>query len=267
MKELVSMPRKLIRDRDKGDFFVGYLDTPDADRRFLLGLAATGVIGAVAGGFALARSQTSAGDGYWDAGTVVTLTGYLDTSPYPVIRTRDIDGSLRTVLLGCETKCGAQAKLDDVDLPDERVTVRGTILQRDRHLMLAVPEAPDWIVPAAEGALAEREAAFEHEDMGDARLSGEILDSKCWFGAMRPSEGSVHKACAMLCIAGGMAPYFYPRTLLGHDTPMMLTDQNGGALVQPIMRYVADRVRVSGRIHRIEDLVQFRVDVETLGWV
>jgi hypothetical protein len=77
---------------------------------------------------------------------------------------------------------------------------------------------------------------------------------------MRPSEGSVHKAYAMLCIAGGLAPYFYPRTLLGHDTPMMLTDQNGGALVQPIMRFVADPISVPGRIVRIEDLVQFRID-------
>jgi hypothetical protein len=254
------MPRKLIRDRDKGEYFVGYLDTPNADRRFLLGLAVTGMVGAAAGGFALARDQVSAGNGSWDIGTPVTLTGYLETSPYPVIRTRDIDGSLRTVLLACENKCGAQAKLADVDLPDNRVTVRGTILQRDRHIMLAVPETPDWIVPAIDGALPVREVAFEQEDMGEARLSGEILDSKCWFGAMRPSEGSVHKACAILCIAGGLAPYFYPRTLLGHDTPMMLTDQNGEALVQPILSFVADPIAVSGRIVRIEDLVQFRID-------
>jgi hypothetical protein len=254
------MPRKLIRDRDEGEFFVGYLDTPDADRRFLLGLTALGIAGAAVGGFALARDQISAGNGYWSTAVPITLTGYLDQTPYPVIRTRDIDGSLRSVLLACENKCGAQAQLADVDLPDERVTVQGTLLSRGRHLMLAVAETPDWIVPAAAGALAVRSSAFEVEDMGLAQLNGEIVDSKCWFGAMRPSEGAVHKACAILCIAGGLAPYFYPRTLLSHNTPMMLTDQNGEALVQPILSFVADPITVPGRIVRIEDLVQFRVD-------
>ena len=43
-------------------------------------------------------------------------------------------------------------------------------------------------------------------------LKGEIIDPKCYLGAMKPGGGKTHKACAMRCIAGGI-----PRRQTGHD--------------------------------------------------
>lgn len=252
------MSQKPIRDTDKGEYFVGYLDTPKTDRRFLLGLSALSLLSAGGIGAALALSQRRAGQGHWDMGNQVELSGYLSETPYPILRTRDIGGGLRTVLLACDTKCGAQQKLEEASIAGSRVTVRGSLIERGRHRMMAVSNAPDWI--SSNETLPALPSAFEEEDLGEADLRGEILDAKCWFGAMRPNEGPAHKACAMLCVAGGIPPYFFARDILGRSRAMMITDLDGAPLVQPILRFIADPVRVSGRMHRIEDLIQFRMD-------
>lgn len=256
------MSQNPIRDTDEGEYFVGYLDTPKTDRRFLLGLSALGLIAAGGIGAGLALSQRGAGGGSWDMGTQVELSGYLSETPYPVLRTRDLDGGLRTVLLACDTKCGAQQKLEEVSLSGNRVTVRGSLIERGRHTMMAVSNDPDWI--RTDESIASLPAGFDEEDLGEVVLRGEILDAKCWFGAMRPNEGPAHKACAMLCVAGGIPPYFYARDLLGRSRAMMVTDREGSALAQPILRYIADPVRATGRLHRIEDLIQLRMDAESL---
>ena len=45
----------------------------------------------------------------------------------------------------------------------------------------------------------------------------------------------------------------------------MITDARGGALVQPVLRYVADPVRISGELVRVSDLVQFRIDPNSIA--
>ncbi len=259
------MSRKLLKDDDQGEYFVGYLDTPSVDRRYLLSLTVLGLAAAGGGAAGLAFSQRGAGGGSWDMATQYTLTGHLLMEPYPILVTEDLGGGPRTVLLACDTKCGAQSKLEDVALDSDRVSVRGSLLQRGRDTMMAVSNDGDWIQPAD---LPDLDAAIlAPEALGPASLRGEILDSKCWFGAMRPNEGPAHKACAMLCIAGGIAPYFYARDQLGRQRAMMITDANGGPLIQPILRYVADPVAANGELVRVNDIVQFRFSPDQLRWV
>lgn len=246
-----------LKDKDQGEYFVGYADMPGIDRRFLMGLSVLG-LGAAGGlGGWLAAATMGAGRGDWDQGTTHELTGYVTADPFPMIRIPEGNG-FRTVLLACQTKCGAQRQLAAADISDNRVTVRGSLIERGRHAMLAVLDGPDWIEPAT--GLPNRLEPFTQERLGSADLSGEILDSKCWFGAMRPNEGSVHKACATLCIASGLAPYFYVRDRMGRERAMMITDSEGQALIQPILPYVAEPVAIEGELVRISDLIQFRID-------
>jgi hypothetical protein len=37
-------------------------------------------------------------------------------------------------------------------------------------------------------------------------LTGELVDSKCFLGVMRPAVGKVHRGCAIRCLAGGVPP-------------------------------------------------------------
>lgn len=257
------MTRQPLHPRRSDEPFVGYAPTPGVDRRFLFAFAGVTIALTSGMGWLIARTQTSAGGGGWDMGRSVGLVGTVHVEPYAHIRVLE-NGGVRTVILGCETKCGAGRRLQDIGFAGGLATVRGSLIERDGYRMLAVPEDPDWITPL-EGAA---DAAFPpepvEEDLGEARLTGEILDSKCWFGAMRPNEGLGHKACAMLCIANGIPPYFGVTDPQGRERALMITDPHGAALVQPILRFVAEPVEAVGRLVRRDDLIQFRMDPETI---
>lgn len=249
------MSKPPLKPRVSKDPFVGYANTPAIDRRFLLGFGAVTIGLTSAMGYMIAKSQPGGGRGSWDMGTEVTLSGTVYAEPYAYLR-MVVDGRVRTVLLGCETKCGAKERLDEIAFETGGATVRGSLLQRDGYQMLATTSGAEWIEPR----IVEEPPAPVVEDLGQAQLTGEILDTKCWFGAMRPNEGLSHKACAMLCIASGVPPYFGVRDSQGRERALMITDPDGNALVQPILRFVAEPIEAIGRIVRIDDLFQFRMD-------
>lgn len=234
------------------DFFVGYSETPRRDRRFFLKAG----LGLMAGTAALATGaaalQQRPGPGTWNMADVRDWTGIVTGEPYAMLRTADLDGTPRTVLLSCLGKCGVAARIGNLE--GRAVRVRGSLIQRGQNAMIAVPETEmDWIAPLESPA--DPALAFpQPEPLTEIDLVGEILDSKCWFGAMRPSEGKVHKSCASLCIRGGIPPAFYARSDGGRAALMIMTD-GGLAHGQDLLPLVADPVRVRGRVSRFGNLL------------
>ncbi|MEL6754724.1 MAG: hypothetical protein AAFO57_11910, partial [Pseudomonadota bacterium] len=104
----------------------------------------------------------------------------------------------------------------------------------------------------------------EPEPITEVSLIGEILDSKCWFGAMRPSEGKVHKSCASLCIRGGIPPAFYVKDRAEQTALMIMTDQ-GAAHAESLLEYVADPVSISGQVLRFGDLLLLDAPVSAIS--
>ena len=235
----------------KDDFFIGWADTPGPDRRFFMragfaGLAATaGLAGTVA------ALQRPAGKGTWAMGDVREWRGIATSEPYAMLRTNDIDDTPRTALLGCQGKCGVNARIGA--LAGKPVVVKGSLIQRGPHAMIAVIDGMDWIAEDTSGDVTGLEFPARVE-VTDVALKGEILDSKCWFGAMRPSSGKVHKACASLCIRSGIPPAFYVKDIQKQKALMIMTE-NGAAFSHDILQYVADPVQVSGRVFRQGDLL------------
>ena len=231
----------------KDDFFIGWSDdTPRIDRRVFLG-SGIALMGAAAGGAALlARHQNPVGPGAWNMGDVRTFTGLVTAAPYAMLRTADIDGAPKTALLSCMGKCGVSARIGAHD--GQPVTIRGSLIQRGQHTMIAVVDDVDWIAPA-DVTLSTDFAFPEMIPLGQIDLEGEILDSKCWFGAMRPADGKVHKACAALCIRGGLPPAFSARDKAGNDTLLIMTHAKNGH-GPDLLPFVADPVRISGNIYQ-----------------
>lgn len=250
------MTRPPLHPRRSKEPFVGYENTPKLDRRFLFAFSGVTIALTTGMGWLFAKTQSGAGRGRWDMGAQVTLSGFVAAAPYAHMRLLE-NGRVRTVLLGCETKCGARERLEDIAFSTGAAQVRGSMLERDGYRMLATASSADWITPDA-GVIAPPPPV--EEDLGEAQLTGEILDTKCWFGAMRPNEGLSHKACATLCIASGVPPYFGVRDSQGRERALMITDPDGRALIQPILEYVAEPIEAVGRIVRIDDLFQFRMD-------
>jgi len=241
---------------DDKPMFIGWSETPAADRRFLLraGLCLSTAAGAL--GFGLAALQQAPGTGRWDPDDVREWRGVVTSEPYAMLRTNDLGGGPRTALLSCLGKCGVTARIGA--LAGQAVVVKGSLIQRGSQSMIAVDEAGDWIA-RDEAAVADQALRFPAAvSLTEVSLPGEILDSKCWFGAMRPATGRVHKACASLCIRGGIPPAFFVQGRDGQGSLMILTD-GGRAHGLGLLDLVAEPVRATGRVLRMGDLLMLDV--------
>jgi hypothetical protein len=246
--------------KKRDTFFIGWSsDIPSVDRRFVLGAGVTLVAGAAGLGSALGRLQNAPGDGNWDQGAVRNWTGMLVAAPYPMLRTLDLGGVPRTAFLATSGKTAVRLP---AHLVGQTVTLTASLIQRDDHAMLAVADGLDWIAPAAQRSATALDFGPE-EDLGSVGLVGEILDAKCWFGAMRPGFGKTHKACATLCARGGLPLAFCAEGCAGGEAPVFL-DENGRPHTRAILPYVADQIFVVGRRVRVADIIQFRAPITAI---
>ena len=243
------------------NFFIGWAETPKPDRRFFLKaglglMVATGTLGA-----GLAALQNAPGPGTWNQSEVREWRGIATAEPYAMLRTTDLGTGPRTALLACLGKCGVAARIGSH--AGKPVIIKGSLIQRGRHSMIAVVDDMDWI-RADEFAPASIPAFPKIEPIGAVTLKGEILDSKCWFGAMRPSEGKVHKACASLCIRGGLPPAFFARDHKGRSALMIMTD-HGTAHGPGLLPFVADPVEITAEVRRWGNLLLLDGPVSSIG--
>ena len=224
------------KDRNRDSFFIGWGETPAVDRRFLL-LASFGLLAVAAGGGALiASEQAPPGNGSWNPDDERDWAGEFVRAPYPMLRTRAIDGSARTAYLVSSNKHGVQNRLGTQ--ADGPVVVRGSLIVRGANAMIAVADGDAWLRPLLTAdRIGEGLMDWPVEDLGEATYAGEVLDSKCWFGAMQPGQGKPHKACAALCIHGGLPPVFCPEALCGSAASApLLTDAQASRMVRRCCR-------------------------------
>ena len=90
--------------------------------------------------------------------------------------------------------------------------------------------------------------------LGQATYHGEILDSKCWFGAMRPGHGKIHKSCASLCIRGGIPPALFVKDQANNSALMLLTE-NRNAFSMSILPYVGEPIAIHGELLKWNNLL------------
>lgn len=249
------------RPKNNKDFFIGWADIPSRHRRNML-LAGLGIIGSgTALSYGLAGAQTTLGTGKWDQGTIKTFKGVVFADPYPLLRSFDIDGTIRTALLGCMGKCGVRAKLNG--LAGQAVTLKGSLITNGDNFMIAVSEGQDWISPADDLPDEKRlilERFQRHSIASDITLKGEILDTKCWFGAMKPGYGKTHKACASLCIRSGLPPAFFVKDQTGTIRAPLLLDADLNPHSEQLLPLVADPVRAKGELGFLGDLLYYGAD-------
>lgn len=245
---------------DPDEMFIGWAPAPKVDRRFLFGALPVGLAGMGGTSWVLAKKLDDPGAGAWLTNATHTVTGVLASDPYPMIRIADASApfGLRTVLVVAQGKCTSSLKLDDYEA--QTVTASGVLIQRKERQMLEAPLFLDKWLELANTQDAEQIATPTVESLGSARLAGMIMDSKCFFGVMRPSRGKTHKACASLCIRGGIPPSFWVRNKNGGESVMLMTDADGGPMPMDILPLVADPVEAEGEIVRVGDLLQFRAD-------
>lgn len=246
---------------DSGEaFYVGYLKMPGTLRKFVVRVLP--VLLALTGGTALlfSLSQNDPGNGVWADEAATTMIGRIEAAPYPILRalTNDPDMPVATILLVEEGKRGGGDAVRALD--GGIAAVRGTLLQRDYVKLIELDM--DGIKPDA--SLSESETSrlslLQRESLGRVTLRGEIIDPKCYCGAMKPGEGKTHKACATLCISGGIPPMFVTFDPDGKRSYYLLSNPEGRALDERVLPFVADPVEIPGVLERRDDLTLFKID-------
>jgi len=227
-------------------FFVGWSGRSATP---LLGFLALVLITLAAGFGALAFSLGVTVDdpGGGDVTGDMAISGVLIADPYPMIVT---DNDHHTVVLSGGGKRGVaeQARL----LNGQHVRASGTGIKRGERDLLLVAD-----LRATPG-----EAAIPSpEPLGTWRITGQICDGKCSLGIMRPGERPAHKACANVCLIGGVPPVLITTAPVFGTRYLLLGDPANHALPDAVRDYVAITTRMDGTLERIGDALIFRTDV------
>lgn len=245
----------------KRPFFVGYgKKLPKDIATLILPVFALFIVSFAGLSMLLSSSQGDPGDGRFrfDLGRQ-ELTGVLEFHPYPVLRL-PASGSepAMTLLMSGQGKRGP---LPAGSEPNSRpVLAKGVYLKRGDITMLQV---------AGRNGLSDLDPleGFEPAEpvsLGKWRLSGEICDGKCYTGSMRPGTGLAHKACANLCISGGIPAVFVSSGNVEGSSFFLLADQNGNPLGDELFDLVALRIEAEGEVERLDNLTVFKMDVDSV---
>ena len=215
----------------KSPFYVGYLSVPPSIRRHYLLLTPLIIPSGLGVGFLLANSQQSAGNGVWSPSEPITLRGIVTTNPYAVIHTSDGDAAL-LVMVG---KRGT--------VPIARpyagtfVQITGNPIRRGGMIVLE-HAGPEAIIPATVPAV----------EVGTAvEPAGEIVDTKCFLGVMKPARARFTARAQPLCLKGGMPLMLVTQSDAG-ATGYLLVSSADEAMSGPLTESAGVPLRISGTV-------------------
>lgn len=228
------------------EFFVGYFPMPQGLLRFNKMLVVVLLLLAAGGAYWVASSQKSAGQGQWLLEGAVTIPGTISNAPYPVLHTTD--DNPRSIMLVMQGKQSAKAFSEQWQ--GKHVEVTGFSIERGGWSLMEVPTATN--IAASAGQSEPVNSA--NESLGRVELQGEIVDSKCFMGVMKPGAGKVHRACAAMCIAGGIPPVMIVEQDNGERFGYVIVDQQGKPAGEIVKADIAVPVAVSGTLEKRGDL-------------
>ena len=238
-----------MNEQRKG-FFVGYLAMPEELKPFYKWLAAALILIVLGVAYWVSSSQQAVGKGQWLLAEEKTYQGYLSHDPYPVLH---VIGDLpETIILMSRGKHSSANLTSELD--GKEVTVTGFPIERGGWKLLELRDQEDVTVVSSNNAFAVVSQVLE-----EVTLSGEIIDSKCFMGVMKPGEGKVHRACAAMCIAGGIPPMLVVNQADGNRYGYILIGPQGQAAAELVLQDIAVPVSVFGQLERRGDLTYLRI--------
>ncbi len=247
------MAEQIPTNASQDPFYIGYLPTaprPIAThvRKGVIGLLVLAPLLAVV----LAAAQHTFDVAFFEFGNVRTFAGTVVVDPHPLLLVDRPGGGSSRYYLVAAGKFGAGPMVADV--VGQRVQLEGTLIYRDDQTML---EVVDGSVEAVAGAVQRGPDEVAH---GTMTLRGEIVDSKCYLGVMKPGSTKPHRACASLCIRGGIPPLFVQRNQDGVGTYLLLVGADGSTINQEVLGWVAETVAITGEVVQVGDQWILRAD-------
>ena len=225
------------------DFYVGYADPPPPRiRRFLRRIAFITLAAAALAAAVVALGQRTLPAAHFEFGHIRAFEGFVVADPYPSLIVPG-DTAFSRYLLTAPGKFGADELVASV--VGRAASLQGTLAYRDGQAMIQVEP----------GTVALREPAGPAPELpefalGDRYVEGEIVGSKCYLGVMNPGSGITHRACAAVCIKGGVPPLLEVRREDGRRDGIVLAGSGGEAIGDSLEGLIATPVGMTGRLVR-----------------
>jgi hypothetical protein len=213
----------------ESEFYVGYLPMPGGLRKAIRRVVvALGVLLVAVAAIFLAGQHPFAPSSF-EFQQYREFNGTLLADPYPALL---IPGDGPPWLLAGPGKHGVGL------LPGGAVRLRGERIVRGEDHMIA-------LLPGSLRAGGTGDSPASPTDLGQVSLTGEIVDSKCYFGVMNPGNGKVHRDCAVRCISGGIPPAFLVRDANGRTETLLVANWK-----RELLDHVAEPITIRGRLVR-----------------
>ncbi|MEJ2086314.1 MAG: hypothetical protein P8Y44_11650 [Acidobacteriota bacterium] len=202
--------------------------------------------------------------GVFEFGVVKSFEGVVEVAPVPTLLVTTREGGMHRsaedrYLLVSPGKHSAVPLVDDFD--GHSVHLEGSLIVRDESKMIEIK--PGTVRPITAEAT-PGVTLSDSTPVGRGVITGEIVDSKCFLGVMKPGREKTHRSCAARCIAGGVPPLLATTTVDGEEIFYLLLDSEGRAVNDRILDYVAEPVAIRGEIRRQGAQQVFLADLESI---
>ncbi|HEY5894247.1 MAG TPA: Rieske 2Fe-2S domain-containing protein [Chthoniobacterales bacterium] len=183
--------------------------------------------------FVVARVQNPVDSGGFEFGVERTFEGVLYETPLPLLQVSASNASAAAnFLLVGYGKYGPPDVIRGKN--GQKVRFSGSLIQRNGVAMIEMnrPDSLEVVVNK------ERPSSTAYQvskpplpvSLGKGTFVGELVDTKCFFGVMRPATGKVHRACAIRCLSGGAPPGLLVYDAGGNTVVLLLAGLQGKKL-------------------------------------
>ncbi|WP_190811362.1 hypothetical protein [Flagellimonas sp. S3867] len=249
----------------KDEFYIGYVDavgeeTKRTTKRFVF--IAIGVL--LLGAFLFGFFQKEAINSAFDFNAPTKVSGTYQEAPYPMLRIKLGDDTFKNVLLLGFGKFGANTYLEDIkqkegNLNGKHLTIEGNLIYYNGKTLLEIDDGQKISLTDS-----KTKNYMLPEIMGSHKVSGEIVDPKCYFGVMKPGYGKIHRSCAALCISGGVPPVLVSQSKNAISDYFLLTDLKGNPIHKDILPYIGQPSLLQGEVEKMGGWYTMRIDISQI---
>lgn len=139
------------------------------------------------------------------------------------------------------------------------IRLRGTLIYAHGQVWMELTEGEESVIAVAPKSTVD---TLVLETSGSTiKLTGEIVDPKCFFGVMNPAVKKVHKSCAIRCISGGIPPILAIRDRDGEFQDFYFIRNKAGQYINDkILQYVGIPVSLNGEVEQVDGLKVIKID-------
>jgi methionine sulfoxide reductase heme-binding subunit len=272
----------------KSQFFIGWANNSKNLFKVTRIAALFAMLFVIAMGVVLSSSQQKISTLKIDYDNVKQIEGWLSNKPVPTLRIidgKDVYGNpiFKTILLVDAFKFGADAVVKKVLKGDSIKYVKLTgylssniincgdsanshaCAEICQQCIIGTTKYPVMEIEnglySFEEKLAPIALANNTTNSSTQIIKGEVIDPKCYFGAMNPGEGKPHLSCAVRCISGGIMPVL-KYEINKEKKYAVLVGLHGEKINDDIIKYIGLPVQIEGSFSTIDDWGVIKMDAK-----